>query len=83
MQLFQVVMFLLLVLPVVWLFQRHDAPLFHDFQVAPLAHAFLDAPIACDFCQTPSYLWLLCDVPIPLTSSPMAPSHDVHLTCAS
>jgi hypothetical protein len=63
------------------LFQSHDVLLSHAFQVAPLACAFLDVPIACDFCQTPT--WLLCDVLAPLIGSPMAPSHDVHLACAS
>jgi hypothetical protein len=48
----------------------------------PLSHAFLDVFIACDFCHAPSCLWLLCDAHVPLTSSPMAPSHDVPLACA-
>jgi hypothetical protein len=59
------------------------ASLSHVFQDVPLAHAFLDALIVCDFCHAPSCSWLLCDVPIPFTGNPMAPSHDVPLACAS
>jgi hypothetical protein len=53
----------------------------HVFQDVPLSHAFFDVPSACDFCHVPSYSWLLCDVHVPLTNSPMAPSHDVPFAC--